>query len=45
MLLKIVEINKKILIFRNDRHFLEKNFKTTKFRDRAQSHRNFENQL
>ena len=44
MLLKVVEINKKLLIFRKGRHFLEKKFQTTKFRDRAQSHRNFENQ-
>ena len=44
MLLKVVEINKKLLIFRKGHHFLEKKFQTPKFCDGAQSDSKFENQ-
>ena len=44
MLLKVVEINKKLLTFRKGRHFLEKKFQTTKFCDHVHNVNNLENQ-
>ena len=35
MLLKVAEINKKLLSFRKGRHFIDKYFHTTKFCERA----------
>ena len=43
MLLKVVEITKKLSTFRKGRHFLEKKFKTTNFCERAHNDGNFEN--
>ena len=44
MLLKVAEINKKLLTFTKGRHFLQESFQTTKFSERAHNDGNFENQ-
>ena len=44
MLLKVAEINKKLLTFTKGRHFLQESFLTTKFCERAHNDGNFENQ-
>ena len=43
MLLKVAEINKKLLTFRKGRHFIEKKIQTGKFCERASNDRKFEN--
>ena len=43
MLLKLPEMNNKLLTFWKSRHFILKNFQTTKICERAHINRNFEN--
>ena len=43
MLLKVAEINKKLLTFRKDRHFIDKCFHATKFCESAHKDGKFEN--
>ena len=43
MLLKVAEINKKLLTFRKGRRFLEKHFQPAKLYERAHNDRKFEN--